>query len=91
MAQNNFQLVCLCRLWNLILKKPGQSFTDSGFLYLDEIAAVSPQDSDKCKGASTDRCEDFQSYSTGHDELVVISVIRIYFFMYDRFLGGVVM
>ncbi|BBG98642.1 RNA binding RRM/RBD/RNP motifs family protein, partial [Prunus dulcis] len=58
-------------LWNLILKKPGQSSTDSGFLYLDEIAAVSPQDSDKCKGASTDRCEDFQSYSTGHDELVM--------------------
>ncbi|CAL9009396.1 unnamed protein product [Prunus brigantina] len=58
-------------LWNLILKKPGQSSTDSGFLYLDEIAAVSPQDSDRCKGASTDRCEDFQSYSTGHDELVM--------------------
>ncbi|KAL6285159.1 hypothetical protein ACE6H2_009549 [Prunus campanulata] len=56
-------------LWNLILKKPGQSSTDSGFLYLDEIAAVSPQDSDRCKGASTDRCEDFQSHSTGHDEL----------------------
>ncbi|XP_016649464.1 PREDICTED: uncharacterized protein LOC103327493 [Prunus mume] len=58
-------------LWNLILKKPGQSCTDSGFLNLDEIAAVSPQDSDRCKGASTDRCEDFQSYSTGHDELVM--------------------
>ncbi|PQQ01290.1 uncharacterized protein Pyn_22725 [Prunus yedoensis var. nudiflora] len=56
-------------LWNLILKKPGQSSTDFGLLYLDEIAAVSPQDSDRCKGASTDRCEDFQSHSTGHDEL----------------------
>ncbi|BFG23938.1 hypothetical protein CerSpe_102130 [Prunus speciosa] len=56
-------------LWNLILKKPGQSSTDFGFLCLDEIAAISPQDSDRCKGASTDRREDFQSHSTGHDEL----------------------
>ncbi|PQQ01256.1 uncharacterized protein Pyn_22691 [Prunus yedoensis var. nudiflora] len=36
-----------------------------------EIAAISPQDSDRCKGASTDRCEDFQSHSTGHDELLM--------------------
>ena len=80
MAQNNFERVCLFRLWNRISKKPGQSSTDSGLLCLDEIAAVSPQDSDRCKGASTDRFGDFQSHSTGHDELLVISVIRIYLF-----------
>ncbi|XP_048419970.1 uncharacterized protein LOC103941172 isoform X5 [Pyrus x bretschneideri] len=59
-------------LWNLMLEYAGQSSADTGLLNADEVATVSYQESKRCKGASTDRCAEFQNHSTRHaDELLM--------------------
>lgn len=56
-----------------MLEYAGQSSADTGLLNADEVATVSSQESERCKGASTDRCAEFQNHSTRHaDELLVI-------------------
>ncbi|CAN6571181.1 unnamed protein product [Malus baccata var. baccata] len=60
-------------LWNLMLEYAGQSSADTGLLNADEVATVSYQESKRCKGASTDRCAEFQNHSTRHaDELLIL-------------------